>query len=123
MHHEITKPKYGFSYLNQIVERSLSDQEIEDDILQIRQLLSPRPFIIVSHICTYNYGTQYELVQLLEKICKRHDIPFFNPNVILQSYTPAQLFTYEKGITHYSDLGHQVIGKEYKRIIDSVYHP
>jgi len=58
---------------NNIIIKKHNDEEIE-----IKKQLN-RPIIIVSHIVTYNYGTRYELLKLLEKICLKHNILFINP--------------------------------------------
>jgi hypothetical protein len=69
--------KYGFYDINNIIREELTDEEIEDDIIQIKNELYPKPFIIVSHFSTYETGKRYELIQLLKKICEKLSIPFF----------------------------------------------
>ena len=52
--------------------------EIESDILEIKKELN-KPFIIISHMVTYNTGARYDLSLWLEEICKKHNISFINP--------------------------------------------
>lgn len=98
----------------------MSDQEIEEDLLQIRSLLQPKPFLVVSHITTYEHGKRYELVKLLENLCEKHQIPFFNPATFLREYSFEQVFEHEKVLAHYTSYGHEIIGKHYKRLIEDL---
>jgi hypothetical protein len=76
-HHILSEEKYGFNDCANIIQRDLTDEEIEHDILRMRELFDGKPFFIVSHICTRDSGKRYELVELLRKICSIHSIPFF----------------------------------------------
>ena len=93
--------------INNFTIEKQNDEEIENDILEIRKLLYPKKIIIVSH---YNskHNNRYitsrnNLIQLLNTICKKYDIPFINPTDILSNYSQEQVMNSDLG--HYTDLG------------------
>jgi hypothetical protein len=81
-----------------------TDQEIENDILEIRRLLSPKPMIVVSHTNVTHRGDKLEkrdhLIKLLEQICKRHGIMFINPTVLMTQFEQRDIIE--------PDLGHHL---------------
>jgi hypothetical protein len=86
---------------NYIIEKQ-NDEEIENDILEIKKLLYPKRFIIVSH---YNskkndefLNSRNNLINLLDKICNKHNIPFINPTIVLSKFSQEEVM--------YDDLGH-----------------
>lgn len=121
LHHISTDKKYNFPYINDIKIEDETDNEIEENILSIQKLLYPKPFIIISHFCTYNHGKRFELTKLLEKITTKYNIPFLNPSILLYKYTKDQLFVNEKNISHYTDFGKNIIKQEYIKIINNLY--
>jgi hypothetical protein len=93
--------------LNNFIIEKQSDEEIENDILEIQKMLYPKKIIIVSH---YNskqnseyINSRNHLINLLSCICKKHYIPFINPTVVLSNYTQNQVMTSDLG--HYTDFG------------------
>lgn len=117
-HHILTEPQYGFKHAQDVVQRDLSDTEIEQDLLRMKQLVSPKRMMIVSHIYSRKTGKRYELVQLLRMLCAKHDIPFFDPVEQIGACDQANVYVKEDRLAHYSDLGHAMIGKKYKEFID-----
>jgi hypothetical protein len=110
-HHILTEPQYG----SQTIEiYTQSDEEIEADLLRIRDLLAPKPLLIVSHIYTRTTGRRYTLVRLLERLCSKHKIPFLDPMACLS--LPYDLL-FELDESHYTTLGHQKIGNCYKIVL------
>ena len=107
---------YNQHYKNHINVSSQSDDEIENDIIQIKKELN-RPIIIVSHLLSYNVGTRYELVVLLEKICLKHNILFINPEkeIAKLGYNIKDLLGLDSN--HYNEKGHDVIGGIYNTFI------
>ncbi len=98
--------------LNHTVKKQ-SDEEIETDILEIQRLLFPKKIIIVSHYnCIYNGAyikDRANLINLLESITKKYNIPFVNPTKVLEKYTQNQVLTEDLG--HYTELGLQEFSK------------
>jgi hypothetical protein len=93
--------------LNNFTIETQSDEEIENDILEIQKMLYPKKIIIVSHynskqndeyISSRNY-----LINLLDSICKKYDIPFINPIIVLSNYSQEQVMTDD--LAHYTDFG------------------
>ena len=84
-----------------------SDEEIENDILEIQKLLYPKQIIIVSHYNSKQNGeyidSRNHLIHLLELICKKNTIPFINPTIILSNYTQEQVMKDDLG--HYTEFG------------------
>ena len=91
---------------NHIIEKQ-SNEEIEDDILEIQKILYPKKIIIVSHYNSKQNGEyikpRNDLVNLLDSICKKYDIPFINPTIVLSSYSQEQVMTNDLG--HYTNFG------------------
>jgi len=93
--------------LNDYTIEKQSDEEIENDILEIQKMLYPKKIIIVSH---YNskYNGEYinsrnNLINLLDSICKKYNITFINPTNVLSNYTQEQVINSDLG--HYNNLG------------------
>lgn len=95
-----------------------NDEEIIQDVLKIKEELNDR-LIIVGHIVTYNKGSRYELLKLLEKICIEHNIIFINPvkEIEKEGYNINDLILNEPLIAHYNNKGHAVVQKIYKKFI------
>lgn len=120
MHHIAKEEKYRFSDRYSIKIRDLTDEEIEQDLIKIRELLYPKPFIVVSHISTYTKGKRYELVELLYTLCDNMNIPFINPAVYLQHINSEVVFVKEDVLAHYTDYGHSLILEIYNKFINDV---
>ena len=99
-----------------------SDEEIENDILKIKELLFPKKIIIVSH---YNAKINNEpiksrlyLINLLETICNKHHIRFVNPSMLLNNYTQTTIL--DRDLGHYTDFGLEIFNKHLDNIIEDV---
>ena len=110
MHHIATEEAYGFYDRHAIEQRDLTDEEIEEDLIQIRNELYPKPFIVISHFATYPHGKRYELTQLLQSICHKFNIPFLNQSDLIAKYGESILVP-EPVLAHYTEEGHQIVGK------------
>lgn len=93
--------------LNNFVIEKQTDEEVENDILEIQKMLYPKKIIIVSHYNSkkndeYMYSRNY-LINLLDSICKKHEIPFINPTIALSKYSQEQVITSDLG--HFTDFG------------------
>ena len=95
-----------------------SDEEIIQDVLKLKEELNGR-LIIVGHIVTYNKGSRYDLLQLLEKTCVENEILFIHPvkEIEKEGYSIHDLIHHEKVIAHYTSKGHEVMQKVYKKYI------
>jgi hypothetical protein len=93
--------------LNNFIIEKQSDEEIENDILEIQKMLYPKKIIIVSHYNSKHNGeyinSRNHLINLLDNICKKYDIPFINPTIVLSNYTQEQVITSDLG--HYTNIG------------------
>jgi hypothetical protein len=91
---------------NFIIEKQ-SDEEIENDILEIQKMLYPKKIIIVSHYNSKKNGeyiaSRNNLINLLDNICKKYNIPFINPTIVLSNYSQEQVITNDLG--HYTNFG------------------
>ena len=119
VHHIAKDHNYTGINIDNIEVRDLSDIEIESDLLEIKRLLYPKPFLVVSHISTRSTGKRYELICLLDILCKKHNITFYNPSILLERYNEDELFVKENVLSHYSPFGESVISNVYKELIDS----
>ena len=73
LHHISVEDKYNVSIKNEIFVSIQTKEEIERDIIQIKELLN-KPIIIVSHLVTRDYGERYLLKMWLEEICLKYNI-------------------------------------------------
>jgi len=84
-----------------------NDEEIENDILEIQKMLYPKKIIIVSHYNSKQNGEYFNsrnnLINLLDSICKKYDIQFINPTIVLSNHSQEQVITCDLG--HYTDFG------------------
>jgi len=101
---------HGILDRDKIIKQDITDEEIEDDIIQIRNELYPRPFIIISHFSTYESGKRYELIKLLENICNKLNIPFLNQTDIVKHYG-IDILMKEPVLSHYTNDGLDIVGK------------
>jgi hypothetical protein len=120
-HHILIEEQYGFHDRSNIVQRDLTNEEIENDILYMRELLGDKPFMIVGHICTRPTGKRKELLELLRWICDKHNIFFFDPMEHLANQDPETIFILsETVLSHYTPYGHEVIGNRYNEFIQRI---
>lgn len=120
VHHILTEHGYEFPYISDIIVGNLSDEEIEHDILKIKELLYPKRVLIVPHIYTKKNNKRYELVELLHKITNKHNIPFLDLSEILYDKDNSLIYQNETPLHHYTEYGHSIVGYEYKKIIDKL---
>jgi len=97
---------------NHTVEKQ-SDEEIEKDILEIQKLLHPKKIIIVSHYNAKLNGEYIKdrnnLIDLLEFICKKHNINFVNPTRVMSEFKQEEVLSDDLG--HYTQLGFYIFSK------------
>jgi len=110
LHHISVEEQYNFFDRDKIIVEDLTDEEIENEIIQIKNELYPKPFIIISHFATYEKGKRYELTQLLKNICKKHNIPFLNQSDIIKEFGTNILIN-EEVLAHYTSEGEEIVGK------------
>jgi hypothetical protein len=115
VHHILTESAYEFPERHLINVYTQIDEEIEADLLRIKALLSPKPFIVVSHVYTRVTGSRYTLVRLLEQLCAKHTIPFLDPMTLLPE--PLELLFDHDDTNHYTSVGHEAIGLIYQKFI------
>ena len=109
--------------LENVTIEKQSDEEIENDILEIQKMLYPKKIIIVSHYNSKLNGEyihpRNNLIQLLDTICKKYDIPFINPTLVLSNYSQEEVMTSDLG--HFTDLGMSEVSKYVNDyLVDSV---
>lgn len=114
---------HDHKHLDGIIITKQSDDEIENDIIEIKKLLNKK-IIIIGHIVTYNHGSRFELSQLLENICEKHKILYINPikEIKLLGYNIDELVVKEDIIAHYNNKGHKIIKNIYNKYINKYCH-
>jgi hypothetical protein len=123
LHHIASENAYGDpEIIPKVSIRSMSNEEIEQDILEIKRELYPKKFCVMTHFYTYD-GKRKELANFVKDVCKRNDIPVLDPTEHLGSYSTDLLFSKEAILSHYTPAGHDLIAPVYKRFIESVLHP
>jgi hypothetical protein len=121
IHHIATEEKYNVPIINEIKIEIQLKEEIEEDILKIKNELN-KPFIIVSHLVTKNSGERYNLSCWLEEICLKYNIPFINPvkELIKEGVDIEDIFVKEDVLAHYNEKGHNEIIKIYSKYIKNI---
>ena len=97
---------------NHTVEKQ-SNEEIENDILEIQKLLYPKKIIIVSHYNAKLNGEyikdRNDLIHTLETVCKKYNITFVNPTLIMSQFKQEEVLSDDLG--HYTQLGFYIFSK------------
>ena len=113
LHHLAVDKRFG-NYIytsdeileNFIIEKQ-TDEEIENDILEIQKMLYPKKIIIVSHYNSKLNGeyinSRNNLINLLDTICKKYNIPFINPTIVLSGFNQEKVM--KDNLGHYTDFG------------------
>ena len=120
VHHILIEPQYAFPERQLIQTEIQTDEEIEADLLRIKTLLNPKPFIVVSHVYTRVTGSRYTLVRLLETLCAKHTIPFLDPMTRLPEPLEPLFDQTDTVLSHYTPLGHEAIGLIYREFIQQI---
>lgn len=120
IHHEAYDNSAFRNQLNSEVDvYDLNDEEIEQDILKIRELIYPKKLIIVTHIATIKKGKRYDLVKLVKNICSKLDITVLDPCEVIDKKIMSRLFEQNDKQRHYTEFGHNIIKNEYQKVIES----
>lgn len=118
--HHIAKDdsSYQFPYSDEIDVTLLSDEEIFSDLIEIKNELYPKPFIVISHFATYEHGRRYELIQFLKLACQILNIPFFDQSTIVSKYGNSVL----QDNAHFSNYGNNIVGSIlYDKIVECLF--
>jgi hypothetical protein len=82
-------------------------EEIENDILEIKQLLGHRKILFVSHYNPVVYGTfipsRNNLINILTNVCGKYNITLIKPSDVLKDYKQEDVITADWG--HYTPFG------------------
>ena len=113
LHHLAVDKRFGnYIYtsdeiLDNFILEQQSNDEIENDILEIQKLLYPKKIIIVSHYNSKLNGeylqSRNNLINLLDTICKKYEIPFINPTIVLSGFCQEKVI--KDNLGHYTDFG------------------
>jgi hypothetical protein len=84
-----------------------TDEEIRQDLLELKATLAPKRMVVVSH---YNakLGGEYlasrnALVQLLKGVCAENAIPFLDPTEALSEFSQEAVISAD--LSHYTQFG------------------
>ena len=105
----------------EIVARVQSDEEIRQDMATIKSLLEPKPVIFVTHFCTYAGGSRAQLRDLVIEEARVLGSASFDPSQMLLNYRAEKLVEDEKVISHFSQVGHEILSGRYQLIILQEY--
>ena len=127
--------KYNDKYLHHIAVDTALDEnvrnnieilfqtknEIEDDIINIKELII-KPIVIIGHLVTSCIGRRYELSEWLREICHKYNITYINPVEELDKNKIGfkYLFEQEDKLAHYTPYGHEQISNIYYNIIKTL---
>jgi hypothetical protein len=84
-----------------------TDEEIRQDLLELKATLAPKKMVVVSH---YNakLGGEYlasrnALVQFLKEVCAENAIPFLDPTEMLSEFPQEAVISPD--LSHYTQFG------------------
>lgn len=122
IHHEAyDNETYSHTLQGAVNVSTSSDSEIEQDIIKIRKLVHPKKMVVVTHIASKRYGKRYELSELIIGICNKLGIPVIDPFTHIKDNIEEGIFVPNDSERHYTDFGHKIIEKVYKKTIDDCY--
>lgn len=110
LHHIATDSQYKFPFINEIEIYDITDEEIEKDLIQIKEELYPKKMLVISHFSTYTSGKRYDLILSLERICKKLNIPFLNQSLLIEKYG-IDTIVKEELMAHFTDYGNKCAGE------------
>lgn len=88
-----------------------SNDEIENDILEIQKLIYPRKLILVTHYNSKLNGnyipSRNNLINLLIMISNKYNIPLINPEIVLSEYEQYKVMDDDLG--HYTEFGKNIM--------------
>lgn len=96
-----------------------TDAEIESDLIKIRELVAPRPLIVVSHLVTRQDGKRAELRCGVAKMCERLQVPFIDLLSGCSGPEVGELVEDEPTIAHLTPKGHRYVHGLYQDAIDA----
>lgn len=95
--------------------KNLTDQEIEDYIIEIKNYISPKKLVLITHYRCENVGSSRdELIDLVIKIAKKHNIVYFEPSYIVKDKVNME------NQNHYSEDGIQVYSNDIIKLLGSI---
>lgn len=105
---------------SQIKVNIQSDEEIENDMIEIISELNNKKIIVVGHLVTYENGDRYELSKLLKHICLKNNILFIDPvkEITEKGYNITDLVINESKILHYNEKGHSIMKQIYEEYLN-----
>lgn len=94
--------------------RAMEWAEIRSDLERIISALGRRPVIFVTHFSTRSEGKRFELASSIETFLSEIGVTVLNPSGLLESWNDSELFVDEPTLSHYTSLGHSIIGGVYR---------
>jgi hypothetical protein len=97
----------------------LEEEEIEADLLFLLKYLKNKKILIITHYNVYHNNelltTRNNLINSIENICKKHQIPLFNPSILFQQYKQNDIIQNDYG--HLTNLGKNIAGLHLRQTI------
>lgn len=87
---------------------------IRRDLEKIITILGPKRVVFVTHFSTRDEGKRFELARAIECFLEEARIPVINPSNLLGRWAAEELFVDEPVVSHYTPLGHSLIGGIYR---------
>jgi hypothetical protein len=114
--------QYKIEDVHNINKRELSDDEIENDIINIKKLLNSKKILIVPHIYTHKEGKRYNLVKLLESLCNKHGVPFLDVSYEIEKrhLDVSTIYESEPLLAHFTAHGKEIVSEIYREKINII---
>lgn len=115
-HHIAAESIDGIRKVNQTYE------SLEEDIVRIHNLLSPKKVLFVTHFSTKSSGVRFELSNFIEDTCKSHGFEVMNPSRMNLNWDSRDLHLDEAIISHFSPMGHEIMADRFREKISTLHY-
>lgn len=96
------------------------EQEVRDDIDEIVKLLGRNRVLFVTHLSTKNVGARADFIKIVKSQLSILGVTFIDPSTLLERWESEDIFERETVLSHYTLLGHSLIGQIYFEEINKI---
>lgn len=121
-HHAIDSGSMSEFSDGELRKRRQDDSEVLGDLFAISELLSPKPVVFVTHICTRSEGDRAQLRNLVVEFCHANGAAVIDPVASLGEPIDS-LVQPELVLAHFTEQGHARMAEIYGQVIRSVWRP
>lgn len=103
--------------INSIIRRKQTYPELREVLESLSEELKDRTIVFVTNISTRKGSEREELNTFIESFAIEKGLGFLNPSELLQDYEVEEICKIEPVISHFTELGHDLIGSRLRTVI------